>query len=363
MSRRRTPEPFDILVAATRRDGTHSSLELSRAVDRGELLRMERGVYLPRATWTSAARWQQHLMALTAHAAARPDDIFAGESALAAHGLPLLTVPRTVSVFCRTRGRAGTRRPALTTGRGEPLRADQLPFPIRRMEPPMRRGCRRQDHRAAVLNGEETIPAVTLTRGPKEWLPTPAAGLRAHPLPQALVTTVPQLSWAAGIVVLDAARRGQGHPEGRPLKEEEVWAHEDLLHSRRRRQVFADRWEFSDPASESPGESWSRVIFEEWGLQAPELQKTFRLPEGGTARVDFWWEGVAVVGEFDGLVKYRRDSGLSAEAAEDVVIREKIREEQLRHLGVEVIRWTWEDLRHPERLIRRLRRAGVPLAR
>lgn len=363
MSRTRTPAPFEFLVAERRHDGTHSSTALSRAVDRGELLRIERGVYLPRDTWTTAARWQQYLMALTAHATARPDDVFAAESALAAHGLPLLQVPRSIAVFCRTPNRAGTRRPALSTGRAAPLPRDQLPFPLRRVEPPPARGQRRDAHRAALRSGEEQIPRAALARGPQEWLPTPPTGLQAHPLPHAVLTCVPQLSVAGGVAVLDAARRGRGLLSGQALTTEDVMAHEHLLHSRRRQRAFEHLWQLSDPAAESPGESWSRVIFHEWGLQAPELQKEFQLPDGGTARVDFWWEGVAVVGEFDGLIKYRSDSGLTGEAAEDVVVREKLREDELRALGVTVVRWTWADLANPQRLIRRLRRAGVPLAR
>ena len=52
--------------------------------------------------------------------------------------------------------------------------------------------------------------------------------------------------------------------------------------------------------------------------------------------------------EFDGLMKYGGPEDLVAE---------KRREDRLRGLGYTVVRVTWSDLRHPERVVAEVRRA------
>lgn len=117
-----------------------------------------------------------------------------------------------------------------------------------------------------------------------------------------------------------------------------------------------------DPRSESYAETKSRVIMVEQGLPLPELQVEITVPEGFVARVDFLWEDLKVVGEFDGQFKYAR-SLRPGEELGDAVFREKIREDRLRELGYIVIRWVWDDLLHPERLAARIRRALEVAAR
>jgi hypothetical protein len=74
------------------------------------------------------------------------------------------------------------------------------------------------------------------------------------------------------------------------------------------------------------------------------------------ARTDFGWEDQRTVGEFDGKIKYGR-LVRPGEKPEDAVFREKIREDRIRDLGWEVVRWTWADLDQPELLANRLQRA------
>jgi hypothetical protein len=115
--------------------------------------------------------------------------------------------------------------------------------------------------------------------------------------------------------------------------------------------------EVADRASESVGESLSRALMIEWcEIPVPSLQTEFRNGSGDLiARVDFDWDG-KVVGEFDGLVKYTKHRRLG-ESVSDVVIREKLREDRLRDEGVTVVRWVWDDFKHPEQLRARIRRA------
>ena len=100
---------------------------------------------------------------------------------------------------------------------------------------------------------------------------------------------------------------------------------------------------FIDGRAESAGESVSRVRCAEFRLPAPEPQFSIRLPDGATAYADFGWEDFRTIGEFDGRVKYQ-ELLRPGESVTDVVVREKHREDLLRALGWQVVRWVWDDL-------------------
>lgn len=113
----------------------------------------------------------------------------------------------------------------------------------------------------------------------------------------------------------------------------------------------------ADSRSESVGESSSRVVMAREGLPAPTLQYEVRDERGFlVGRSDFCWEDAGVLGEFDGKVKYTALLR-PGQSASDAVIAEKRREDALRNLGWDVVRWTWADLHHPSDLVRRLNRA------
>lgn len=115
---------------------------------------------------------------------------------------------------------------------------------------------------------------------------------------------------------------------------------------------------FVDPRSESPGESWSRVLMHELGFARPGLQFEV-ITDGRSEFADFAWLGARVLGEFDGEIKYRLDRYRRGGAVEDVVIREKNRENRMRRNATGFARWDWQDLR-AGRLAEILDRAGVP---
>ena len=100
---------------------------------------------------------------------------------------------------------------------------------------------------------------------------------------------------------------------------------------------------FIDGRAESAGESVSRVRCREFGLPAPAPQLTIFDNTRFVARCDLGWEELGTVGEFDGMVKYQKLLA-PGETASDVVVREKHREDMLRQLGWQVVRWTWPDL-------------------
>ncbi|WP_144764364.1 hypothetical protein [Curtobacterium sp. 9128] len=123
--------------------------------------------------------------------------------------------------------------------------------------------------------------------------------------------------------------------------------------------------ELADPLSDSPGESFARVRFDQFGTERPVLQHRFQESGQPDIVVDFWFPAAGVVVEFDGAVKYR-DAGMrGGRSPEDVVIDEKRREDRLRAMpGVRrVVRLTWADLMDENRLRALLRRAGIAMTR
>ncbi|WP_240794613.1 hypothetical protein [Rhodococcus zopfii] len=110
-----------------------------------------------------------------------------------------------------------------------------------------------------------------------------------------------------------------------------------------------------DGRSESPGESLGRLRLRSAGIPEPSLQRELFTPDGTfVARVDFFWEELGVVGEFDGMGKY--GAGDPASTAESVR-REKLREDAIRDLGFEVVRWTWPELFRFDVVVDRFARA------
>jgi len=96
----------------------------------------------------------------------------------------------------------------------------------------------------------------------------------------------------------------------------------------------------TDAGSESPGESLSRVRMWQATLPRPDLQHEVHIDDH-TYRLDFLWPRTKVVGEFDGRIKYRKNS--FGKDAEDTVLNERRRELALARAGYDVARWTWEE--------------------
>ncbi len=98
-------------------------------------------------------------------------------------------------------------------------------------------------------------------------------------------------------------------------------------------------------------ESISRFHLCQEGLPEPDLQVPFYDADGLIGYVDMAWPGLKVIGEADGLGKYRSGQDL---------IAEKIREDRLRALGWIVVRWTWEEIfRNPRAVAERIWRAAA----
>lgn len=96
----------------------------------------------------------------------------------------------------------------------------------------------------------------------------------------------------------------------------------------------------ADERSESAGETRSRLAMHAARLPAPVTQ--WSVP-GTDFRTDFAWPDRGVVGEFDGRIKYGRSVRPGVDPQE-VLWREKRREDRIRATGLSVVRWTWRDI-------------------
>lgn len=186
-------------------------------------------------------------------------------------------------------------------------------------------------HRSILTDGEITelhgIPVTTMAR-------TVLDMARYH-------------GFTRGVVVADAALRSGLDP----VELNDVI---DVARQRRTGGCAERVIAFADPLSESVGESRSRVALAVLGLPKPVLQQEFRSRSGGfVGRADFWMEDFATIGEFDGRSKY----GLSGNPAIEDLAREKDREDELRDLGQQMVRWTDSVLGQPFVLVDRFRRA------
>jgi very-short-patch-repair endonuclease len=92
--------------------------------------------------------------------------------------------------------------------------------------------------------------------------------------------------------------------------------------------------DFADERAESPLESAARVMFDQRGLEPPQLQATIHGPDSAF-RVDFLWRDQKVIAEADGLVKYNDRKDLLAERERDHLLREA---------GYMVVHFTWREL-------------------
>jgi hypothetical protein len=95
------------------------------------------------------------------------------------------------------------------------------------------------------------------------------------------------------------------------------------------------------------------------GFEVPVLQQKFSDAEGLVGYSDFYWKESRVVGEFDGVEKYVKPEFLKGRTASQAVVAEKTRENRIRALGINVVRWDWADLMESGTLERKLAAAGV----
>ncbi|MBD3942314.1 hypothetical protein IF188_11455 [Microbacterium sp. NEAU-LLC] len=257
-----------------------------RAVARGDLVKVQRGVYAPFEKWHALAPWTRYLARVHATLLARPDAIPSHESAAALLGGPVFGDPVIVHVLAPASGESG-----LVSGvRTHTTRDD--------------RGLLMAGS-IAVTSPAET--AVDLARS-------------RHP--------------AIGLAVADAMLRLDAD-----LSSDVLTEMNEKRSSRRGRDIA--RWALSRATAlaESSIESVSRAVIEWLGLPAPELQVSFRASTGEIDRGDFVWERYSLGGEADGDLKFDGRYGDPAAALKN----QRARDARLRENLDAIAHWGWTD--------------------
>lgn len=117
--------------------------------------------------------------------------------------------------------------------------------------------------------------------------------------------------------------------------------------------------DFADGRAQLPGESISRIRLVELGFAVPSLQVPVKGPRGRMYWVDFGLDDMEAWGEFDGRTKYH-ESASERRSPADIVAEEKRREDWIRGVTKRpVVRWGWADITDAATLGRRLAAFGI----
>ncbi|MEE2060293.1 hypothetical protein [Rhodococcus artemisiae] len=280
--------------------------EIRGFVSTGRWVRLAAGIFLPRDTYDTADDYGRHLFhSLAVVQVASSDTALSHVSAAVLHGLRPWRISLDDVHLTRNRP-SGSKR-----SRGRVMhaaRVDECDL--------------REKYGARVLGVARTVLDLAAS----------------EPLEQAVV--LGDQSLRQGLVDIGELEHAAGRMGSRPGRPRVL----------RAVRCMSDR-------SDSVGESRSRVLMSREQLPTP-LTQVDVLDSAGRwlARVDFLLPQHGVIGEFDGRIKYRRD-GVATTDAEDVVYREKLREDQLRHAGWVVVRWTWADVETPGAVAAKIRGA------
>lgn len=274
------PSPIALLRAS---DIPHAE----RAVARGELVRVRRGIYAARVQWYGLRPWERYLARVHAVALLHPDAIFSHESAAALWGMPVIGDPVIVHVL------VGSSAASRESG-----------------------GIRA--HRAASL------PEIVATGGVLVVSPASVA-----------VTMARHRHNALGLAAADAALR----LDRTTTRDAMTLDNETRDSSRGRRHA---RWALdrADAARASILEAISSAAIEWLGFPAPVLQHPFRSANGDEFYGDNWWPEIGLVGEPDGEFTYDGRFGDPVE----LLRKRHERDRSLLRAGARAVaHWGWID--------------------
>ncbi|MFZ2963738.1 MAG: hypothetical protein WA006_03540 [Rhodoglobus sp.] len=188
-------------------------------------------------------------------------------------------------------------------------------------------------------------------------------GVRLTSFARTLIDLARESSFASAVAGLDWSLRSPVRGGQPRMRIEQLQEYADSHGPTRNRRKAHRALEFANPLAESPGESLSRVVIHELGFPAPELQYAVEDRLGLIGISDFAWPELRLLGEFDGLVKYTRDMARPSEGIEQIVVREKVREDRMRATGRGMTRWLWSDALRARPLYDQLVAAGLPSGR
>jgi hypothetical protein len=286
-------------------------------VKQGEFIPLRRGAYIRQSEWHTLDRDAQHRMRIKAVVAfADRDFVVSHESAVAMWRLPWIGA-RGNSVHVLADFAAGGRSSSILT-----RHTVGLPEQVVRID-----------------------------------------GLRVTSIARTVADIMCEASFAQSIVIADAAQHRAGETiDGVPttlLTKQDLRVELAAVHLRHGTARALRAIEFADGASDSPGESVSRVNIALAHLAAPQLQAPLIGASGRRWFVDFWWPEFNVIGEFDGDAKYSDPRFLNGRSPERALLDEKDREDDLRRAGHGMTRWGWTVANSMPQLRDQLVYAGI----
>jgi very-short-patch-repair endonuclease len=267
----------------------------------GALVRVWHGVYAtrPAVEWAGASPARGHaLLVIAVRASVGRDSVASHQSAALIHGLDLFPGPPDSVILTRP----VTRRSGRPRSDGLFFHAAELP----------------DDHVTRLLGAQVTTVARTV------------------------VDLARVSSFMSAVVTADSALRADATSKEALISTCDACAGWPGVRQARRAV------DFSDPRAESVLESCARVIFQEHGLDPPELQFTVTGPDFRYS-LDFYWPKYQVIAEADGEIKYSDPRR---------AIKQLERDQRLRDHGYKVIHFTWRELfQSPRAVIERVRKA------
>lgn len=290
----------------------YTQKEVQRLRAAKDLVSVRRGVYAVRRNYLEATPAEQLGMRVAALAQAlTAPAVLSHQTAASEHRLDLLEPDNSMLHVTRA-DRSGTRREAGVV------------------------------HHIAELSNDEAVD------------------LPGTPLP---VTSVPRTAmdiardtdrFECAVAVFDSALRA-GAPR------EDLDCELDRARSWPGARLASGALPLADGRAANPGESWSRVVLIQLGLEPFDLQVRLVDDHGLIGYADFGWVGV--IGEFDGRGKYGVGADIDPAEAGQIVYAEKLREDRIRRLGLGVARWGWAELYRPAVIAHRVRQAHAACGR
>ncbi|WP_298865739.1 hypothetical protein [uncultured Microbacterium sp.] len=299
----------------------HSERDVRRLVTQGILRRVRNDRYVRTEQWEELWNEGRHLVEVVAtHLnSAAPGPVFWGPSAAVLHALPLYRMAPT-NVHAAI---LGARHGRTTAG----VRWHRIPV--------------------------DPVDIVEF------------AGIRCTSLDRTILDLGCTTSSPVSLSAADAAQRSEtvtGQVRDADLARdwrERMLARAERAHRpgiRRARRIIG----LADGRAQLPGESVSRLHLLNLGFAEPDLQMHVVGSAGDDYWLDFGFRRSQCFGEFDGQGKYLDDSIRGEKSAEEVVLAEKRREDDIRGVtGWRIARWGSSDIRTATTFGARLAAFGI----
>lgn len=310
-----------ITTRAELRSRGHSERDIEHLVTDGALRRVRNNRYVEGDAWASLWNEGRHLVEVVATQlnSAAPGPVFWGASAAVLHGLPLYRLaPKRVHAAIMT-ARHGRTAAGVMWHR----------VPVDAVDIVERDGIR-------YTSLERTVLDLACTSAATVALSAADAALRSVAVSGQVQDAAIARDWKEQMLARAERPRRPG--------------------IRGAREILS----VADGRAQLPGESVSRLHLLSLGFSAPALQVHVVGSAGQNYWLDFGFRRSRCFGEFDGQGKYLDDSIRGRRSADEVVIAEKRREDDIRGVtGWRIVRWGSEDITSASALGAKLASFGI----